>query len=62
MIRNYGKANMCENNKNGILDFKCSGKSKNYDWAFMGVGKYKRDRKLYIQLCHSCHLKYDKNK
>jgi hypothetical protein len=59
MIRTYGKADMCENRENNILDFKCSGKSNNYDWAFMGNGQFKRDRKLYLMLCHSCHLKYD---
>jgi hypothetical protein len=58
--RHYGKADKCENRDNQVLEFKCNNKSKNYDWAFMGQSSYKRDRKLFIKLCHSCHLKYDK--
>lgn len=57
--RNYGKASKCENKGRSILGFECNGKSNNYDWAFMGKGDYKRDKKLFVELCHSCHLRYD---
>lgn len=59
MIRSYGKADRCENKERSILGFKCSEKSIKYDWAFMGEGKFKRNRNLYIKLCHSCHMRHD---
>ena len=60
--RTYGKANKCENRKNKILDFECSEKSNNYDWALIKGKKYERKRENFRMLCHSCHLKYDKSK
>ncbi len=60
--RTYGKANHCENRKNNILKFECSKESKNYNWALIKGKKYKRKRENFIMLCHSCHLKDDKNK
>jgi hypothetical protein len=60
--RTYGKAYRCENRENNILDFNCSKKSDNYDWALLKGKKYKRKGKNFIMLCHSCHLKYDKAK
>ena len=58
--RNYGKANKCENRENTFLEFECSGLSNNFDWAFMGKKSYERKRELFVMLCHSCHLKYDR--
>ena len=60
MIRNYGKADICENRECNILDIICYERSTTYDWAFMGEGKFKRDRSLYVKLCHSCHLRHDR--
>jgi len=37
----------------------CTRKSTNYDWALRKGHIYSRDIKSYIQLCRSCHLKYD---
>lgn len=58
--RYYGKANHCENEEDGRLEFECNHKSKNYDWALIKGKDYKRKRENFMQLCHSCHLKYDK--
>uniref|UniRef100_A0A6M3MAW5 Nuclease associated modular domain-containing protein n=1 Tax=viral metagenome TaxID=1070528 RepID=A0A6M3MAW5_9ZZZZ len=58
----YGKANRCENKENNILDFPCLEKSSNYDWALIKEKRYERKRKNFMMLCHSCHLKYDKQK
>lgn len=62
MVREYGRACLCENRENGIFEFICTQKSKSFDWAFTKKEGYKRDRSLYIQLCHSCHLRYDRQK
>jgi hypothetical protein len=48
-----GKANKCENadcNKPN---------AKRFEWALIKGRKYSSDRKDYIQLCSSCHRKYD---
>ena len=48
----YGKAKICENKE-------CKYKNpKKYHWANIS-GKYKRDRKDWIQLCPSCHKRMD---
>lgn len=52
---NYGKAKECENKE-------CEYKNpKRYDWANIS-GKYKRTRDDFVQLCVSCHKKYDLGK
>lgn len=61
MQRNFGKATKCEN-KSGKLGFRCKGISKRYDWAFINRKGFSRDREQYIELCHSCHIIYDKRK
>ena len=52
IYRNFGKAKKCENTK-------CKKKSKNYDWALILRLKYERKRENFMQLCRSCHMKYD---
>lgn len=49
---NYGPANKCE-------DKKCTGISKNFNWALKRGMEYERKRENYLQLCRSCHAKYD---
>ena len=48
--RNYGKATKCEH---------CPNPSKRYDWALKKGYEYKRDISYFMQLCRSCHVKYD---
>lgn len=60
--RRYGRANLCENRENNILNFRCSNNSNHYDWALIKGKEYKRNRNNFMMLCHSCHLKYDKEK
>lgn len=62
IVRRYGLADLCENNQSGKLNFPCTGKSKNYDWSLIKGKKYTRNIKNFQKLCHSCHLKYDKQK
>lgn len=50
---NFGTPKHCEN-CNGV-----NAKSKLYDWANIG-GEYTRDRKDYIRLCRSCHIRHDR--
>lgn len=45
-----GKANSCSF---------CDGPAKRYDWALLKGKEYKRDVRHFIQLCRSCHKKYD---
>lgn len=49
---NYGKANMCE-------DPNCKKISQKYEWAKVKDVPYERKRENFIQLCKSCHSKYD---
>lgn len=60
--RHYGAADFCENRLFGKFDFLCNGKSKKYDWSLIKGKGYKRNIKNFQKLCHSCHLKYDKQK
>lgn len=48
----HGKANHCENQD-------CNGKSKKYEWALIKGKTYEHKRENYMQLCKSCHVKYD---
>ena len=50
--RLYGKADKCENEG-------CTGKSNSYEWALKSGLEYERKRESFIQLCKSCHRKYD---
>lgn len=53
MIYHHGKASKCENEL-------CESVSpKRFEWALLKGMGYKRDRNNYIQLCPSCHRKYD---
>src|SRR3990167_6127203 len=49
LYRHKGKARICE---------KCGVQDKRYTWANIS-GEYKRDFNDYMQLCYSCHKKYD---
>ena len=50
LIRTFGKATKCE---------WCPGlEAKRFDWANISL-TYKRDRNDFIQLCPSCHKKWD---
>lgn len=51
IVRNYGRANKCENC--GTLSAKC------YDWSNISL-MYKRDIADWWQLCRSCHIGFDK--
>ena len=51
--RNFGKAQFCENKL-------CQHTNpKRFSWANVSK-KYLRDRADYIQLCMSCHIKWDR--
>ena len=52
--REYGSADHCE-----AID--CDGKSKKYEWALIKGKEYERKRVNFMQLCKSCHVKYDMN-
>ena len=61
----HGKANKCEN-ENCIYPRKSARgellvKPKSFQWANIS-GEYKRDIADFIQLCASCHKKFDLNK
>ena len=49
---NYGKAKQCEN-----ID--CLNRSRVYEWALLKGKQYKYNRDNFMQLCKSCHIKYD---
>lgn len=53
LIYNHGKASKCEN------ELCTSVNPKRFEWALLRGKEYKRDRNNYIQLCPSCHRKYD---
>lgn len=50
LAKNYGKANRCEHcKKNGLK----------YEWALLKGKEYTKDVDSFIQLCITCHRKYD---
>jgi len=54
LIKINGKAAKCEAGD-------CSGKSKIFQWALRKGHSYSNKKEDYIQLCVSCHRKYDFN-
>lgn len=52
---NYGKATKCEGED-------CNGKSNKFEWALKHGHEYSNNPKDYLQLCKSCHSKYDRRK
>lgn len=48
----HGKASKCQNPL-------CENKSVNFEWALIKGRNYTEDIKDYMQLCVSCHRKYD---
>jgi len=50
--KNYGKAKYCGNPN-------CKGISNTYDWALIHEFEYAKDVTHFMQLCRSCHVKYD---
>ena len=59
ILKYYGNANKCDNRENKTLDFECSDSTNNFEWAKIKGRRYSRDREDYLQLCVSCHRKYD---
>lgn len=51
---NFGSANKCENKE-------CSNMYKIFHWALLRGKVYEKVRENFIQLCMSCHQKYDRN-
>ena len=59
----FGKASKCEN-PNCVYPRKNAAgsilkKPKRYDWALIRGREYEHKRENFIQLCPSCHKKYD---
>lgn len=54
-LRNkFGSASVCEHKD-------CLGKSKWFDWALLKEKSYEKIRENFVQMCRSCHRKYDQN-
>jgi hypothetical protein len=51
--REYGVATRCDNGD-------CVGASTKYNWAKLKGVSYDKDIDCYVQLCASCHIKYDR--
>lgn len=50
----YGKADHCANKQ-------CGGASQRFEWAKKRECEYRRDVRCFVQLCKSCHTKYDRD-
>ena len=50
--RHYGSATKCESPT-------CDRVSKIYNWALKRDKQYEKDRNSFLQLCASCHVRYD---
>lgn len=62
--KTFGKAACCENKDCSYPKLVNAGRSlinapKRFEWANISK-KHKRDRSDYVQLCPSCHQKWDK--
>lgn len=56
-----GRPDKCEIRNGDVeVNFKCTGKSKNYYWANID-GEYSRSLDDFMSLCASCHRTYDFN-
>ena len=53
ILKTYGKASCCTNK-----DCK-SNSAKNFEWALIKGYKYERNISNFMELCCSCHRKYD---
>lgn len=53
LMREYGKANKCESSKCEAEDI------KKHEWALVRGKTYEKIRENFIQLCASCHRRYD---
>ncbi len=51
--KNYGSANKCENAV-------CPRTQKIFHWALKHDRNYEKDREAFIQLCITCHTRYDR--
>ncbi len=51
--RTFGLASRCENKR-------CPGKSKTFDWALIKGREYQRVFENFMELCRSCHVRYDR--
>jgi len=49
---NYGKADHCESEN-------CPGSCEKFEWALKKGKKHSHNKSYYLQLCKSCHMKYD---
>ena len=54
----FGKAIICLNRVEKVLEFECSNKSNNFEWSNKS-GKYKKKLTDWQPLCISCHRIYD---
>ena len=54
LINKFGKATKCEISN-------CKNISKKFDWALKKNRLYVRNIKNFLQLCRSCHKRYDFN-
>ncbi len=52
LFRTYGRANKC-------ISPTCTKKFKVYNWALIHGKKYEKNLDNFMQLCISCHKKYD---
>lgn len=57
-----GKASRCQNRECAILEFKCRKNSNTFHWALIKDREYTMDVNDYLQLCASCHKRYDYKK
>lgn len=61
LYRRKSKADKCQNRIRSFLGFRCSGTCDTFQWANLSR-KYLRDVNDYVQLCCSCHAKFDSKK
>lgn len=52
----YGKANRCECS---LIGLECRNVTNMFDWALLKDKGYTKDRESFVQLCRSCHHRYD---
>ncbi len=56
LIKSFGKADVCDSR---LIGLRCRKISSVFEWALIKGCKYQKKSENFIELCKSCHHRYD---